>query len=33
MSVLCYDFQKWGIITLAGILAVNVIGLMILLFK
>jgi len=30
---LCYDFQKKGIVTLGAVLAVNLIGLVILLLK
>lgn len=30
---ICYDFQKWNIVTLSLVLAVNLIGLGILLLK
>ena len=31
MSQLCYDFEKWSIFTLSAILAVNLVGLALLL--
>jgi hypothetical protein len=33
LSLFCYDFEKWSIFTLSAVLAVNLIGLALLLSK